>query len=254
MTTQRERRAAAFEAIAHSLMDLAAIEREPEERPASETLIDRRNCQNELGLSANAFVRVAGREFPAFRVSRRLTATKADVLTWMKSRPVPTRARTPPSKASKTAEDPEIMLKAVHARFVARVGRPMTDLELHQAELKIEVGRDYAALTGKPYTDTADDVAAKMQAKIGEESFFQREWRSLGLDPATMERDAENLRQDLYEKHPEMDWRARNEAVFEMWGKITEPLSEARRAARAEKRAAKKAERAKLGQLGLRKS
>jgi hypothetical protein len=38
-----------------------------------------------------------------------------------------------------------------------------------------------------------------------------------------------------------------------MWGEITEPISDARRKARAEKRAAKKLERAKTGQLGLRK-
>jgi hypothetical protein len=253
MRSQRERRAAAFEAIAQSLLELAAIEREPEERPASEILIDRRNCESKLGLSPRAFGDAAGRDFPAYRVSRRLTATKADVLAWIKSRPVPTKGSRPPAATSRPTEDPDAMLKAVNARFVTRVGRPMTDLELHQAELKIEVGRDYAKLTGKPYIDTADDVAAKMQKKIGEESFFHREWRSLGLDAAAMERDAEALRQELYEKHPEMDWRARNEAVFEMWGKITEPLSEAQRAARAEKRAAKKAERAKLGQLGLRK-
>jgi hypothetical protein len=38
-----------------------------------------------------------------------------------------------------------------------------------------------------------------------------------------------------------------------MWGAITNPLYEARRKARAEKSAAKKLERAKAGQLGLKK-
>jgi hypothetical protein len=50
MTTRRERRAAALEAIAHALLELAAVEREPEETTSpSETLIDRRNCERELG-------------------------------------------------------------------------------------------------------------------------------------------------------------------------------------------------------------
>jgi hypothetical protein len=87
MTTQGERRAAALEAIAHALLDLAALEREPEESAPSEVLIDRRNCEKELGLRPRTFLAAASdRDFPAFLVARRVTATKADVFAWLKTR------------------------------------------------------------------------------------------------------------------------------------------------------------------------
>jgi hypothetical protein len=91
-TSLHERRAAALEAIGRALLELAAIEREPAERLAHEILVDRRNCETEVGLRPSAFAAAAGRDFPAFRVSRRLTASKADVLAWLKSRTVEGKA------------------------------------------------------------------------------------------------------------------------------------------------------------------
>jgi hypothetical protein len=252
MTTRRERRAAALEAIAHALLELAAVEREPEETTSPiETLIDRRNCEKELGVTPHAFVAAAGRNFPAFRVSKRLTATKGDVLGWLKTRKVEreaSRANEDPKPA-----DPDALLKVVNARFVARVKRPMTDQELSDAEFAIGVGRSYAKQFGGDYKDTPDDVAAKIAGKIGQEPFRHRYWRELGLDADDMESRASHLRTKLYAEHPDWDWRQRQQTVEEMWGAIDEPLSEARRKARAEKRAAKKVERAKAGQLGLKK-
>jgi hypothetical protein len=119
------------------------------------------------------------------------------------------------------------------------------------ADTCISVGRHYAAMAGRDYTDTADDFACRVQGKIGTEPAYYRNWRSLGLDPADMERRAEELRVRLHQEHPEMGWRERMHAVYKMWDEIDAPLSEAKRAKRAAARAAKKAEQAKNGQLGL---
>jgi hypothetical protein len=233
-------------------MELAALEREPDETTGpSETLIDRRNCEKELGITPHAFVAAAGRNFPAFRVSRRLTATKADLLVWMKTRKV--EAKPQRSAPAPKPPEPDPFLKAANARFVARVGRPMTDEELSDAEIWIDAERSYAKQTGHEPTDAPDDIAARMERKLSEEPFRHRDWRSYGLDPDDMDRKASALREKLYAEHPDWDWRQRQRAVDEMWRAITEPLSEARRKAGAEKRAAKKTERAKAGQLGLRK-
>jgi hypothetical protein len=246
MIPQRERRAAALEAIAHALLELAAVEREPEETCPSETVIDRRNCEEVLGLTPHAFVAAAGRDFSAFRVSKRLTASKADVLAWLKTRRV--EPKPPRSKNARELPDPDAFLKAVNARFRVRIGRDMTDQELHQADLKIVVAREYDKLTGASRKIEPDEVAAAVQDKIGKEPASHADWRSLGLDPAVLEQDAEKLRQQLFESHPEMTWRERVEAVYEMWGATTEPLYESRRKARAAKRATKKLERAKAGE------
>ncbi len=251
MTSPRERRAAALEAIAHALLELAAVEREAEETSAAEVLVDRRNCEKELAITPHAFVAAAGRDFPAFRVSRRLTATKADVLAWMKTRTI--QPKPPRPVETPKPPDPDAFLKAVNACFSKRVGRPMTDDELSTAEVLIDVARDYAKMTGHEFKETADEIAARMERKLGEEPFRHRHWRSYGLDPADMDQKAADLREKLYAEHPDWDWRQRQHAVGEMWGAITEPLAEAQRKARAAKRAAKKAERAKAGQLGLRK-
>jgi hypothetical protein len=89
MLPRQERRAAALEAIAHALLELAAVEREAEDAAVPKSvLIDRRNCDRELGLTPRAFAAAAGRDFAAFRVSKRLTAMKEDVLAWLKSRKV----------------------------------------------------------------------------------------------------------------------------------------------------------------------
>ena len=211
--------------------------------------IDRRNCEKEVRLSPRAFADAAGRDFPAFRVSRRRTATKVDVLTWLRSREVePKISRSP---LVEPPPDPDAFLKSIHARFVTRVGRPMTDRELDQADICIQVGRSISVRIGREYTDTADDVAARVESKIGMDPASHADWRSLGLDPAAMEREAEQLRRRLHEEHPEMGWRERVQAVAEMWDARTAPLSDARRADRAASRAAKKTERARLGQLGL---
>src|ERR1700722_5327563 len=139
MTTRRERRAAALEAIAQALLELAAVERDPEETTSpSEILIDRRNCEKELGITPHAFVAAAGRDFPAFRVSKRLTATKADVLAWLKTRKVERKA--PHPREDPKAPDPDALLRVINARFVKRIGRPMTDQELSDAEFSIDVG------------------------------------------------------------------------------------------------------------------
>jgi hypothetical protein len=251
MQSHRERRAAALEAIAHALLELAAVEREPDAfRNSKEVLIDRRNCEAELGLTPGSFVAAAGRDFPAFRVSRRLTATKEDVLAWLKSRktsPKSARVIVPPKKP----DDPDEFLKKVHARFVSRVGRPMTDQELERADIWIDAGRSIAKMTNRDYTDTPDDIAAHVVKKIGEEPSYYRDWRSFGLDPARMEQDAEELRVRLHRDHPEWSWRERQQAIGEMWSAITEPFYEARRKARAEARAARKAEKIRRGELGL---
>ena len=252
MTSRGERRAVAFEAIAQALLELAAVEREPDDATSpSEILIDRRNCAEMLGLTPHAFVAGAGRDFPAFRVSKRLTATKGDVLAWLKTRKVEPKA--PRLQETPKVPDPDVFLKEVNVRFRARVGRDMTDQELHQADLKVVVARDYDKLTGMSRKIAPDEVAAKVQKRVGKEPVFYADWRSMGLDPAVLERDAEKLRQQLFESHPEMTWRERVDAVYEMWGAVTEPLYEARRKARAEKRAAKKLERVKAGELGIKK-
>jgi hypothetical protein len=253
MSSRNERRAAAFESIAAALLELAAVEREPYEANPQEVLINRRNCAKELSLTPSAFVAAAGRDFPAFRVSRTLTATKADVLTWLKTRAVQPKLQRP--KPAPTApDDRDVFLKSVHACFVARVGRPMTDDELDNADIWICAGRDYATLVGRTYDETADQVAAKTQSKIGIEPRRHAEWRSLGLDVTAMERDATKLREELQSRHPEMDWRDRVRAVSEMWDKITSPLLEARRVAQKLKRDAKKGEREKTRRLVSRSS
>jgi hypothetical protein len=249
MTPQRERRAAALEAIGNAILELAAVEREADEPAPADVFIDRRNCEKEVRLSPRAFADAAGRHFPAFRVSRRRTATKVDVLTWLRSREVEPKVSRPP--LTTPPPDPDAFLKSVHARFVARVSRAMTDHELNQADICVQVGRSISARVGREYTDTADDVAARVESKIGAEPVSHADWRSLGLDPTVMEADAEQLRRRLHEEHPEMGWRERVQAVAEMWDARTAPLSEARQAERAASRAAKKAERARLGQLGL---
>lgn len=253
MSSPRERRAVALEAIAHALLELAAVEREPEEEVApQEVLVDHRNCEKELGLVPRAFTAAAGRDFPAFRVSKRQTATKADVLAWLKTRkvePKPPRLK----EAPKGAPDPDAFLKEIHARFAARVGRAMTDDELDQADTWVLAGREVSVRRGRDCTNTADEVAAHVQAKIGKEPNSHARWRSLGLDPQAMERDAEALRQKLFREHPEMGWRDRVRAVYKLWDAVTAPLEEAKRAARAAARAAKKDERAKRGELGLKR-
>jgi hypothetical protein len=254
MLSRQDRRAAALEAIAHALLELAAVEREPEDPVTpKEILIDHRNCEAELGLAPRAFTAAAARgDFPAFRVSKRQTATKEDVLSWLKSRkvePKPGRVREVPKKA----DDPDAFLKQVHGRFVARLDRPMTDHELSNADTCIEVGHAFAKMTNRDFTDTPDAVAARVIDKIGQEPVYYKDWRSFGLDPAKMERDAEDLRVKLHAEHPEWTWRERQRAVDGMWSAVTEPLYEARRKARAEARAAKKAEKARRGELGLKK-
>jgi hypothetical protein len=245
MNDPHERRAKALEAIAHALLDLAAVEREPEDAPPREVLINRRNCEAELGLAPSTFMNAAGRRFPAFRVSKRVTATKADVLAWLKTRKVtvrtPTMSRTPA-----TDPDPDAFLTAVQGRFVARVARVMTDEELYQADVYVAAGRAYRRMFGGEFTETPDEIARHMQSAIGTESLEERDWRSLGLDHASMKRDAEAVRHRLRETQPAMGWRERVAAVHEMWSVTTGPLREARKAARAATRAAKKAERAKL--------
>jgi hypothetical protein len=262
MTSPCERRAAALEAIGHALLELAALEREPEESAPTEVLINRRNCVKELGLAPGAFLEAAGTAFPAFRISRTVTATKADVLAWLKSRQVaPKVPREKPAVSSPSPADPDEFLKLVHDRFVAREGRPMTDDELDLADTwadigrklraEIEAGRLVSRLPGGGKTDTPDDIAARgVKSKIGQELPRHANWRSLGLDPADMERRADELRRQLIEQSPEMNWRQRVNAVWEMWGTITEPLEQARKAERAAARAARKAQKAAAGLKG----
>lgn len=246
MTTRRERRASALEAIAHALLELAAVEREPEETAnPSETLIDRRNCERELGLTPHAFVAAAGRDFPAFRVSKRLTAIKAEVLSWLKTRTV--ERKRPRLREDPKPGDADAVLKAANSRFSKLVGRPMTDQELSDAEFAMQADRSFEAQLGRDYTETPGHVAAKIAAKVGLEPFRHRYWRDLGLDPDDMESKARDLRTKFYAEHPEWSWRQRQQAVEEMWGEISEPISEARRKARAVKRAAKKLERSEGG-------
>jgi hypothetical protein len=233
------------------LLELAAVEREAEEKPPQEVMIDRRNCEKEVGLSPRSFMDAAGRHFPAFKVGRRPTASKADVLAWLRSRVKTTRAR--PLEVTPTEFDMDAFLKKVDARFAVRVGRRMTDEELDLADILVDVDRSFASETGQPWTTTPDQMADQVQEKAASEPRRYSDWRSVGLDPAAMERDAEELRAKLYAQHPDWDWRKRQNAVYEMWSKRTEPLYEARDKARAEKRAANKAERAKRGELGLRK-
>jgi len=239
MHPQHERRAAALEAIGKALLELAAIERESREAPPEEVLIDRRNCRRELGLPAGAFIAAAGHDFPAFRVSRKVTATKADVMAWLK-----TRAFTPeppkPKPTTNVEQNPEEFMKAVHTRFVARVGRPMTDDELNQADMWIEAGHAFGGHLDREFTDTPEDVAGHVASNIGKEPQRHADWRSHGLDVAEMERKAEELRARLQAEHSEWTWRDRVNAVYAMWGEITEPLNEARRAARKAAREAKK--------------
>jgi hypothetical protein len=258
MPTNRERRAAALEAIANALLELAAIEREPETSAPAEVLIHRKNCRQELGLPPAAFLEAAGREFAAFRVSRRVTATKADVLGWLKTRGVtakPPRARDVPERAPMTELERDEFLRVADAKFVSLVGRPMTDYELYEADMHVDVGRLIAHKFDRAFTDTPDDVAVYVR-DLKREPLRYGGWRSLGLDPADMERKADELREKLYAENPRMGWRERMDALWEMWGEVTEPLEEARRLAREEKRAARKAanaEKAKLGQLGLKR-
>lgn len=256
MLSRRERRATALEAIAHALLELAAVEREPEDvATPKEVLIDRRNCDRELGLTPRAFAAAAGRDFPAFRVSKRLTATKEDVLAWLKSRTVEPKPKAVSSMAVAVPkeDDRDTLLKKVRARFVAHMGRPMTDQELSDADMCIDVGHSFAKMTGGDYKDTPDDVARRVIEKIGREPIYYRDWRSFGLDPAKMERDAEDLRERLHREHPDWTWREREQAVHEMWSITTEPLYEARRKARADARAARKAEKVRRGELGLKR-
>lgn len=251
-SSRRERRAAAFEAIAHALLELAAVEREPETTPsAREILIDHRNCEEQLGLTPRAFTAAAARgDFPAFRVSKRQTATKDDVLSWLKSRKVEPKPKPAPAA---TPPDPDAFLKPVDPRFVARVGRRMTDYELDSAEICISVVRQFAKMTGGSPDETPDEIARRVAEKIGSEPAHYRDWRSLGLDPLDMERRAEELRVGLHREHPEMGWRERMSAINKMWDDISAPLSEARSVPRAAARAAKKTERAKAGKLGLKR-
>lgn len=246
MSSQRERRAAALEAIGKALLELAAIERASEEVPDAEVLIDRRNCRKELGLPAGAFISAAGREFPAFRVSRKVTATKADVLAWLKTRGV-TPAPTPPKPPVAVEPAKDTFLDEVHARFVARVGRAMTDDELDQADMWIDAGRSISSQLGRAYTDTPDEVAARIESKIGQERRRHADWRSLGLDVAEMDRKAEELRERFRVEHPEWTWRERMNAIYAMWSEISDPLMEARRAERKAERDARKLARLQAG-------
>lgn len=251
MPSRHERRAAALEAIAHALLELAALEREPVESTSpKELLIDHRNCEAELGLARRAFTAAAARgDFPAFRVSKRQTATKDDVLAWLKSRKVEPKVKTPPERAAPSELD--AFLKAVETRFRSRVGRSMTDRELETADVCISVDESIAKMTKREAEKNPDDIARRVEEKIGTEPAYYRHWRSLGIDPTDMERRAEDLRLRLHLDHPEMGWRERMNAIHSMWGEISEPLSEAKRAQRAATRSAKKAERARKGQLGL---
>lgn len=253
--SRAERRAAALEAIGKALMTLAALEREADEPRPEDVLIDRRNCREELGLPQRAFLFAAGQEFPAFRVSRRVTATKADVLAWLKTRAVqPKQAPSIAVEASSSPPDPDAFFREVDACFMARVGRRMTDDELDYADVVVGAEEIIGRHLRKTYDDTPDQVAEQVAAKIGQERLRCSNWRSLGLDPSDMERRAEELRQKLFAEHPEMGWRERNSAVWEMWGAITEPLEDARRAARAAAREARKAEKVRRGELGLGRS
>ncbi len=85
MTELRKRRATALQAIGNALLELAAIERESADG-GGEMFINRKNSESELGLASSAFRAAAGLHFPAFRVSRRLTAKREDVLAWLTSR------------------------------------------------------------------------------------------------------------------------------------------------------------------------
>jgi hypothetical protein len=128
--------------------------------------------------------------------------------------------------------DPADFLKAVHARFVDRIGRPMTDYELYEADLSIEVGhilqinaeRRTRAQPRGHRADTPDDVAARVQSLIGKEPRRHGRWRNLGLDPADLERKGEELRQQLLAERPDIDWRQRMNALWEMWSAVTEPI------------------------------
>ena len=214
MISPRERRAAALEAIAQALLELAAVEREPEDVPLGEVLVNRRNCAKELGLAPTAFVEAAGREFQAFRVSRTITAKKADVLAWLQTRKVkPRSVQVAPSPGVPVNMDD--FLRAVERIFARRVGRAMTDDELNLAEISADPNGTIAAQLGcKP---TPDDLAKEIQSKIGQSRYRHDNWRKLGLDPAALERKGEELRTRLRQEHPEMDWRARMEASREMW-------------------------------------
>ena len=143
-------------------------------------------------------------------------------------------------------------LKLVHARFLARARRPMTDDELDYAELWTDVS-EFLTTAGTNYKQAADAVAARVAGRIGDEPAFYARWRSVGIDPVAMEQKAQALRQELHAEHPEMTWRERVRAVDQMWSAISEPLYEAQRRERAEKRAAKKAERVRLGQLEVKR-
>lgn len=80
---------------------------EKSEPATRETFIDKKNSLREVGLSPAAFAAAAGLHFPAFRVSRSLTATRADVVAWLKSRemvkpPRPSSEPTPPRPTKPT--------------------------------------------------------------------------------------------------------------------------------------------------------
>jgi hypothetical protein len=123
----------------------------------------------------------------------------------------------------------------------------MSDDELDQADMWIDAGRSVSNQLARAYTDTPDEVAARIESKIGQERPRHADWRSLGLDVAGMDRKAEELRERLHAEHPEWTWRERMNAVYAMWSEISEPLTEARRAARKAARDARKLARPQTG-------
>ena len=86
------------------------------------------------------------------------------MLAWLKTRKVERKALRP--KQDPRPDDPDALLKVVNARFMARVGRAMTDQEWSDAEFSIDTGRSYAKQFGGDYKDSPDDVAAKVAGKI----------------------------------------------------------------------------------------
>jgi hypothetical protein len=153
----------------------------------------------------------------------------------------------PPAAGPDTAER-DAFLALVNNRFLARVGRPMTDDEWEHAEICLLVGLSLRGARGDAnprITETPEAVVAFVLAEVGKEPAYHADWRSLGLDPAALERDGEKLRRKLRRTHPEMGPRERRDAVHRMWNLTTGPLREARTVARAAALAARKAERAK---------
>lgn len=126
----------------------------------------------------------------------------------------------------------------------------MTDIELESAETYISVDEQIAKMAGRTERASADEIALRVSERLARSRPYQDYWRKLGLDPAEMDKRAEDIRVQLHAEHPEFGWRERMRAVHEMWSAISEPLEEARRQKREAKRAANKAERTRKGNSG----